>query len=89
MKIPTIKGIIDRRRLVNFTIDPEIAKAIVPAPFTPKIINGKAVAGICLIRLKQLRPKGLPAFIGIGSENGAHRVAVEWFEGDQLKDGVY
>lgn len=75
--------------LVNYTIDPDIAKLIVPAPFTPKIINGKAVAGICLIRLKQVRPVGLPAFMGISSENGAHRIAIEWTEGGERKEGVY
>ncbi|MDB5090679.1 MAG: hypothetical protein JWR09_4673 [Mucilaginibacter sp.] len=89
MKIPTITGIIDRRILVNFTVDPEIAKAVVPSPFKPKIVNGKAIAGICLIRLKHVRPKGLPAFTGVRSENGAHRFAVEWEEDGQLKEGVY
>ena len=89
MKIPTITGIIDRRLLVNYTVDPAITKTIIPSPFKPKIVNGKAIAGICLIRLKQVRPKGLPAFIGFGSENGAHRIAVEWEEDGQVKEGVY
>ena len=89
MKIPTITGIIDRRVLVNYAVDPDIAKTIVPAPFKPKIINGNAIAGICLIRLKNVRPKGLPAFMGFGSENGAHRIAVEWMVGDKLEEGVY
>src|ERR1700733_3704267 len=89
MKIPTIQGIIDRRMLVNFTIDPEVAKKIIPPPFSPKLVNGKAIGGICLIRLKQVRPKGLPAFVGFGSENGAHRFAVEWMENGELKEGVY
>ncbi|MFB9844123.1 DUF2071 domain-containing protein [Mucilaginibacter ginsenosidivorans] len=89
MKIPTITGIIDRRILVNFTVDMAIAKSIVPAPFTPKLYEGKAIAGICLIRLKNVRPKGLPGFIGIGSENGAHRIAVEWEEDGLVKEGVY
>lgn len=89
MKIPTITGIIDRRILVNFAIDPEVAKNMVPPPFTPKIVKGKAIAGICLIRLKQVRPKGLPAFVGVGSENGAHRIAVEWQEDGQTREGVY
>lgn len=89
MRIPTIQGIIDRRMLVNFTVDLEVAKTIVPAPFSPKAFNGKAIAGICLIRLKQVRPKGLPAFIGVGSENGAHRIAVEWEDGGKLYEGVY
>jgi hypothetical protein len=89
MKIPTIQGIIDRRMLVNYTVDSEVAKAMVPAPFTSKLVNGKAIAGICLIRLKNVRPKGLPAFIGVGSENGAHRIAVEWEENGEIKEGVY
>ncbi|NHA07103.1 hypothetical protein G7092_25110 [Mucilaginibacter sp. HC2] len=89
MKIPTINGIIDRRILVNFAIDPDVAQTMVPPPFTPKIVRGKAIAGICLIRLKQVRPKGLPAFVGVGSENGAHRIAVEWQEGGQTMEGVY
>lgn len=89
MRIPTIRGIIDRRILVNFTVDLDVARSIVPVPFTPKAFNGKAIAGICLIRLKQVRPKGLPAFVGIGSENGAHRIAVEWMENGILREGVY
>jgi hypothetical protein len=89
MKIPTISGIIDRRILVNFTTEPEIAMAMIPARFSPKLVNGKAIVGICLIRLKHVRPKGLPAFIGVGSENGAHRVAVQWMEKGETKEGVY
>jgi hypothetical protein len=89
MRIPTISGIIDRRILINFAVDPDVAEKIVPVPFRPKIINGKAIVGICLIRLKGVRLKGLPAFIGMGSENGAHRIAVEWFEKDEIKEGVY
>ena len=89
MKIPTIEGIIDRRVLVNFIVDPDTIQKIIPQPFRPKIYNGKAIAGICLIRLKHIRPKGFPGFIGISSENGAHRIAVEWTENGEIKEGVY
>lgn len=84
-----IHGIIDRRVLVNFTVDPDIVQKIIPSPFRPKVYKGKAVVGICLIRLKHLRPKGFPAFVGVGSENGAHRIAVEWSENNVNKEGVY
>src|SRR5512140_3069620 len=80
MKIPTIQGVIDRRILINFTVDPEIIQKIIPHPFRPKAYKGKAIVGVCLIRLKYIRPKGLPSFIGISSENAAHRIAVEWTE---------
>ncbi len=89
MRIPTIQGIIDRRVLVNFTVDPDIIQKIIPAPFRPKIYKSKAIVGICLIRLKHIRPKGLPDFIGISSENGAHRIAVEWTEKGAAKEGVF
>jgi hypothetical protein len=57
--------------------------------FRPKLVNGKGIAGICLIRLKEIRPKGLPKQIGISPENGAHRIAVEWTENGELKEGVF
>lgn len=60
-----------------------------PNPFKPKLVNGKGIAGICLIRLKQIRPKVFPKLIGISSENGAHRIAVEWNENGIKKEGVY
>ncbi|WP_316772267.1 DUF2071 domain-containing protein [Pedobacter frigiditerrae] len=89
MKIPTIHGFIDRRILINYTLDPDIIAKIIPAPFRPKIYKGKAIVGICLIRLKDIKPKGLPNFIGVSSENGAHRIAVEWDEGGEVNEGVF
>ena len=78
MKLPTIRGVIDRRILANYRIDAEALARILPPPFRPKLINGFGVAGICLIRLKEIRPRGVPKLLGISSENAAHRIAVEW-----------
>lgn len=89
MKIPTIHGYIERRILINFTADPKVVEKIIPFPFRPKIYKDKAVVGICLIRLKKIKPKGFPDFIGVNSENGAHRIAVEWNENGETKSGVY
>jgi hypothetical protein len=89
MKIPIIHGYIDRRILINFTADPNAVKKIIPAPFRPKIYKERAIVGICLIRLKHIKPKGFPDFIGVNSENGAHRIAVEWDEKGETKSGVY
>ncbi|WP_226064664.1 DUF2071 domain-containing protein [Kaistella polysaccharea] len=89
MKIPTIHGYIDRRILINFTADPKSVEKIIPFPFRPKIYKDKAIVGICLIRLKDIKPKGFPDFVGVNSENGAHRIAVEWDENGETKSGVY
>lgn len=89
MKIPVIRGVIDRRILVNYRVDPGILAAQLPAPFHPKLVHGFGMAGICLIRLKQIRPKWFPGWLGIASENAAHRVAVEWEENGVIREGVY
>lgn len=89
MKVPVVRGIIDRRMLVNFRVDPGRLRAILPAPFRPKVFRGAGLAGICLIRLKEIRPKGLPALVGFSSENAAHRIAVEWDEASGPREGVY
>ena len=57
-------------------------------PFRPKLVKGKGIAGICLIRLKQIRPRFVPSFLGISSGNAAHRIAVEWDEHGETKPGV-
>jgi hypothetical protein len=89
MKIPTITGTIDRRILINYRVDAGAIRDYLPAPFRPLLVNGYGIAGICLIRLKQIRPKGLPESIGISSENGAHRIAVEWPSEGKTQQGVY
>ncbi len=90
MKIPKIHGFIERRILVNYTADPTVVSKLLPAPFKPKLYKGKAIVGICLIRLKSIKPKGFPNFIGVSSENAAHRFAVEWIdESGQICEGVY
>ncbi len=89
MKIPVIRGVIDRRILVNYHVDPTVLASLLPAPFRPKIIHGFGMVGICLIRLKRVRPAFLPSWLGISSENAAHRTAVEWDEGGTVREGVY
>ena len=75
---------------MNFRIDPQIIQSQLPQHFRPKLHDGSAIAGICLIRLEQMRPKLFPAILGVSSENAAHRVAVLW-KGDkgQLEEGVF
>lgn len=90
MKIPTIQGIIKRRILVNYRAEPEITQRILPSRFRPKLHNGKAIAGICLIRLEHARPKFVPEFLGFASENAAHRIAVLWEDESGItREGVY
>jgi hypothetical protein len=89
MKIPVITGMIDRRILVNYRVNPDVVARILPKPFRPKLIKGMGMAGICLIRLQNIRPRFLPSFFGMSSENAAHRIAVEWDQDGETKEGVF
>lgn len=89
MRLPEIRGIIDRRMLINYRADPEVVARLLPAPFEPKLHRGMALVGICLIRLKDIRPTWLPAWLGINSENAAHRFAVTWPNAGDRREGVY
>jgi hypothetical protein len=87
--LPTLHGMIDRRILVNFRVAPTVLEEVLPLPFRPKLVRGWGMAGICLIRLSQIRPRGIAAHFGISSENAAHRIAVEWEQGGRRHEGVF
>jgi hypothetical protein len=89
MRLSTIRGVIRRRVLLNYRIDPAMARRVLPPVFRPKLHAGHAVGGICLIRLEHIRPSFLPAPLGLTSENAAHRIAVEWDGTQGLREGVY
>jgi len=89
MRLPTIQGTIRRRILANFRVDAEVMQGQLPSRFRPKLHEGFAVAGICLIRLEHIRPRLLPEIAGLSSENAAHRVAVLWDEGGETHEGVF
>jgi hypothetical protein len=83
-----LDAVVERRLLVNHRTEPEVTGRLLPGNLRPQLHNGYAVAGICLIRLGQLRLKGLPA-VGLRSENAAHRIAVEWDTPDGVATGVH
>ena len=89
MRIPVLRGLIDRRILVNYRVDASVLAKLVPQPFRPKLNHGYGIAGICLIRLKHARPRLFPKTLGVSSENAAYRIAVEWEQDGKITEGVF
>ena len=89
VRVPVVRGTIERRILVNYRVDPDALARLLPAPFRPKTVGSAAIAGVCLIRLTAIRPPGVPAVFGLASENAAHRMAVEWDTPEGIREGVY
>ncbi|MFI8197706.1 DUF2071 domain-containing protein [Streptomyces sp. NPDC085942] len=84
-----LTSVIERRLLVNYRVDPHIAAALLPTPLRPHLVRGRAVAGICLLRIGGVRPGWAPAAAGLTSENAAHRISVEWDGPAGVEHGVY
>lgn len=76
-EIQVIQGIIDRRVLTNYRVDPAVMARVLPPPFHPKLVRDHEIGGICLIRLCYVRPGFLPLPFGIRSENAVNGIAVE------------
>lgn len=89
MRLPVIQGLIRRRILVNFRVDPAVMQRQLPPRFRPKLHEEHAIAGICLIRLEAIRPRLVPPLLGFSSENAAHRIAVRWQADSGEREGVF
>ncbi|PZU48823.1 MAG: hypothetical protein DI566_03050 [Microbacterium sp.] len=82
-------GVIERRLLISYRLDPGVARSVLPSGLRPQLVDGSAVAGVCMIRLGALRPAWVPAGLGLRMENAAHRIAVEWDAADGPRTGVF
>lgn len=89
VSVPSLRGVIDRRVLVNFRIDAGVLESVLPDPFEPRTVDGYAIGGICLLRLSKVRPRGLPSRLGVRSENAAHRIGVHVEHDGAVQDGVF
>jgi hypothetical protein len=88
-RTPELAATIERRLLINYRLDPAVAESLLPPSLRPQVVDGNAVAGICLLRLGALRPAWFAPTLGWGAENAAHRIAVEWDDAAGTHSGVY
>ncbi|MGA1838270.1 hypothetical protein VD659_15215 [Herbiconiux sp. 11R-BC] len=94
-RLPRIAATIDRRVLVSYRLDPEVAQSLLPGPLRPHLVDGSAVAGFCVMRLAAVRPAFFGGVrLGWRGESAAHRIAVQWNERDDagravVRSGVY
>jgi hypothetical protein len=82
-------GHIDHRILLNYRVEPDVADAWLPAGLRPRLVDGHAIAGVCVIRMSALRPAAVPRRLGVTTDNAAHRIAVELDGPDGPAHGVF
>lgn len=78
-----------RRLLITYRVDPAVAASLLPEGFRPQVVDGSAVAGVCVLGLESIRPSWLQRRWGLRSENAAHRIAVEWDSPGGVERGVF
>jgi hypothetical protein len=63
VRAPRLVGVLERRLLVNYRLDPQAAQQLLPTGMRPDLASGYAVGGICLVRNPpaQLARGGRPA----------------------------
>ena len=90
MKLPKLATTIERRIFLTYAVEPELIASQLPDGIKPKLFNGKASAGVCLIRMGNIRPAFVKPEVGITAENAGHRIAATYTNaaGEEV-DGVY
>lgn len=89
MLVQSFSGVCQRRISLNWCIDPELARRVLPDLFRPALFDGKCIVGIDILKLVEMRPLGFPALINVSMQNATPRIAVEWEEGGGTVTGTY
>ena len=77
IRIPALSGTVERRLLINYRLNPAVARPLLPSALRPQLVGGRAVAGIYLLRLGAMRcaafnRAGLSAQIGWSPTRNGH-----------------
>ena len=87
--IRDVRAQLRRRLLISYRLDPAVAASLLPDGFRPQIIDGSALAGVCVLGLESIRPSWVTRRWGLRSENAAHRMAVERDGDEGVEQGVF
>lgn len=79
---PHLVGRVERRILLDHAVDPAVAARHLPPGLEVRLLDDRAVVGVCLIRLAAVRPAGVPGAVGWGVEAAAHRISVTGPDGE-------
>ena len=64
-------------RLINFSVDIEEVKPLVPAELSIRNFNGRAVISMVNVHLRHMRPKGLPKALGFHYQHIGFRLLID------------
>lgn len=80
--LPAMDATIERRIFVTYRADPDAVRPLVPERYDLRLTDGWAIGGVCLLRLGNTRPRHMPRWVGVSSENAAHRISIVGPDGE-------
>ncbi len=90
MKAPAMRGHLQRCWLFTWRTPEAAARPFLPAPFELVTLGGFAFWNVVVCELRDVRPSGLPAYLGIGYRHVAYRLhaRVRLATGESV-EGIY
>lgn len=88
---PAIRGVIERRILVNYRVDVGTLDAVLPEPFRGREVgeSGKGIGSVCLMRVGDARLRFAPSGFGASVETATHRISAEREKNGETENCVY
>lgn len=63
---------------LNYAVDPEKLRALLPPPLEPEVFRGSAWVQVLASRLREMRPQGTPGLFGVSFHQVSYRAAVRY-----------
>lgn len=73
----SFRGILNEVKLVAFSVELDEITPYLPDPLRPLSMGGRALITMVNVKLKEMRPKGLPAQTGFDYQHLAFRLAID------------
>ena len=74
---------------LNYSVDPEALRSLLPRPLEPEIFHGRAWVQVLASRLREMRPQGVPALFGVDFHQVSYRAAVRYTGPHGVRRGGY
>jgi len=88
---PAVRGVIERRILMNYRIDVGTLDTVLPEPFRGREVgeSGKGIGSVCLMRVGNARLRFAPSAFGVSVETATHRISAEREKDGKTENCVY
>ena len=76
-RLPSVRALMEERLIFNYRLPAEHLEGLLPVPWlTPQLVDGSAVASVCVLRLSRIAAGSIPSFLGARSISTARRYGV-------------